>query len=178
MEIQVCSVSVQIWKSQLFKSQKQNHHLDVAFILTAQLSAVPLLWKHNSFFDAWPPNCHLPSFLFLFSLFCNLSQSLKTSPLISPFSLALKITAEAHDVSVFLTASALSSFLFYVVAMLSSLIFFSSFSFHLIRLPKGQYKSLEWVYISDFINANESVPIVFRYWLVYSKRLSNGYSSL
>lgn len=96
----------------------------VAFILTAELSAVPLLWKHNSFFGTWPPKCHFPSLLLPLSLLCTLSQSLKTSLLISPFSLALKITTEAHCASLFLIASALSSFLFYVATLLSLLIFF------------------------------------------------------
>lgn len=159
----------------------------VAFILTAELSAVPLLWKHNSFFGTWPPKCHFPSFLLPLSLLCTLSQSLKTSLLISPFSLALKITTEAHCASLFLIASALSSFLFYVATLLSLLIFFFFFhslpltyefiSFHLIRLPKGQHKILEWVYVSAFGNSNECVTMVFRYRLVYSITLSNRYSS-
>lgn len=127
------------------------------FTLAAEPSAVPLLWKHNSFFGTWPPSFHFTSFLLSYSLFCTLSQSLKTSSLISPFSPALKITTEAHCASPFLIASALSSFIFCVATLVSLLIYIYIFhsltlryeviSFHFISFRKVNIKFLNGIQI-------------------------------
>jgi len=108
-------------------------------------------------------------------------------PLISPFSLALKITTEAQCQSLsYCFCSFLISFLHSYFTITTDFFFFfihslalrkEFISFQLIRLPKGQRKILEWVYVSAFGNSNESVTMVFRYRLVYSITLSNGYSS-